>query len=274
MYCTNIQLKSSIQLSVPRCQRELSRVSSFSPNFVACSNLQGPAEGLSFLGAVLVHRRVAPHPTSGGERHPPTILLSSEIRTPTDSTKSSALKSSKWWKILIKGCQGCQNKAAIWCEVCWNGRYSRFNQNLLLWNRCRHWYTVIRRGHIVMRSTMLKMDLSLLCLIIFSRLGRSYDQPRGGMWKRLQTLHNLKTTMWVMIPWCASTIKIYRYVCYIIRLEQLIASYSSYFSLSVFWPWLSTSILLICQCLQREVFKVTTFIQSSYLCSWVSHFYC
>jgi len=110
MYCTNIQLKSSIQLSVPRCQRELSRVSSFSPNFVACSNLQGPAEGLSFLGAVLVHRRVAPHPTSGGERHPPTILLSSEIRTPTDSTKSSAFKSSKWWKILIKGCQGCQTK--------------------------------------------------------------------------------------------------------------------------------------------------------------------
>lgn len=95
MYCTNIQLKSSIQLSVPRCQRELSRVSSFSPDFVACSNLQGPAEGLSFLGAVLVHRRVAPHPTSGGERHPPTILLSSEIRTPTDSTKSSAFKSSK-----------------------------------------------------------------------------------------------------------------------------------------------------------------------------------
>lgn len=136
------------------------------------------------------------------------------------------------------------------------------------------WYTVIWRDHIIMRSTLLKMDLSLLCLIIFSRLGRSYDQPRGGMWKGLQTLHNLKTTMWVMIPWCASTIKIYRYVCYIVRLEQLIASYSSYFSLSVFWPWLSTSILFICQCLQREVFKVTTFIQSSYLCSWVSHFYC
>jgi hypothetical protein len=43
-----------------------------------------------------------------------------------------------------------------------------------------------------MRSTLLKMDLSLLCLIIFSRLGRSYDQPRGGMWKGLQTFTQLE----------------------------------------------------------------------------------
>jgi hypothetical protein len=43
-----------------------------------------------------------------------------------------------------------------------------------------------------MKSTLLKMDLSSLCLIIFSRLGRSYGQPGGGMWKGLQTSAQLE----------------------------------------------------------------------------------
>jgi hypothetical protein len=42
-----------------------------------------------------------------------------------------------------------------------------------------------------MRSTLLKMDLSLLCLIIF-KAGSKLCQPRGGMWKGLQTFTQLE----------------------------------------------------------------------------------
>jgi hypothetical protein len=89
-------LKSSIQLfSAEVSKRTITCLLIFS-RLRCISQPSGPCRRAGFLGGVRGHRRVAPHPTSGGEpRHPPTILLSSEIRTPTDSTKSSALKSSK-----------------------------------------------------------------------------------------------------------------------------------------------------------------------------------
>jgi hypothetical protein len=96
IYCTNIQLKIiNPAFSAEVSKRTITCLLIFS-RLCCISQPSGPCRRAEFLGGVRVHRRVAPHPTSGGERrHPPTILLSSEIRTPTDSTKSSALKSSK-----------------------------------------------------------------------------------------------------------------------------------------------------------------------------------